>query len=101
MSKRQNGFATHRREQRFTEPVKFAVVAYDGVMDVFACCQYEAVGIATEDPNLREYYPLCFDGYVFACHQDQSDNHNEDTYSGFPHPDDDYNDEEYLAHHCL
>jgi hypothetical protein len=86
--RRLNGFFMHRRKQRFTEPIKFAVVAYGETVVVFARCEYEAVEIATHDPNLREYYPLCFDGYVFARHLDGDVYEDPNTYDGYRHPDD-------------
>lgn len=86
--KRLNGFAEYRSERPLTEPVKFAVVIYGKVITVFAYCKYEAVGIATEDPNLNEHYPLCFDGYVYACNLDEDVYEDPDTYDGYKHPDD-------------
>lgn len=94
--RRLNGFFMRRRKQRFTEPVKFAVVAYDKVIAVFAHCEYEAVGIATNNPELDEYYPLSFDEYVFACSREDI-YEDPDTYDGYRHLDDETQPASYYA----
>lgn len=95
--RRLNGFFMHRRKQHYTEPVKFAVVIYNEVVAVFACCEYEAVGVVTKDPNLNEYSPLLFDGYVFACNLDGDGYEDSDTYDGYRHPDDETQPASYYA----
>ena len=78
----------NRKRKTFTGLVKFAVIVYSRLVVVFAHCEYEAVGIAAEDLNLNDHYPLCLDGYVFACHLDGDTYEDGDTYSGYKHPDD-------------
>jgi hypothetical protein len=80
-------FAEDRRKQKNTEPIKFAVVACGKVVAVFAKCEYEAVGIATKDPDLEDHYPFWYDGYVYVGNQDET-YENLDTYDGYNHPDD-------------
>ena len=79
------------RRKTFTGLVKFAVVAYGRIVVVFAHCEYEAVGIATEDPNLHEYYPRILGGYVYAQNLDEPAS-CDDTFNGYDCPEDDYDD---------